>query len=101
MSIQAAIDAEPSFSMGRYTLKEAAQAIAKGTGENKELLEEKIKKAFADRLIPIGGTSMLREQLCSSHPQLFNKVTFDDAWKVARKENVVKMENNEQYINPK
>ena len=40
MSIQAAIDAEPSFSMGRYTLKEAAQAIAKGTGESKDLLEE-------------------------------------------------------------
>ena len=175
MSIQAAIDAEPSFSMGRYTLEEAAQAIAEGTGESKELLEERIENAFAEHLIPvyapgskidyqptiirdfyevaywndlnqwletylplldfrfpkppklknkitlrveeiriaardhfddpmsipIGGKSTLRDKLCSNHPQLFTKSTFDQAWKVAGKENLVQMENKEQFINPK
>jgi len=58
-----------------------------------------VEDSFSDPMnIPEGGKTKIRKVLCKTNPQLFKKDTFDSAWKMMRKENIVRMENNEKYI---
>ena len=56
------------------------------------------KNTFHDPLkILDGGKKQLMEILCKLKPDLYTEDTFDAAWKRARKENLIKMENHDQY----
>jgi len=57
------------------------------------------KERFTNPLkIPDRGKSDIRNHLCSEGSKLFTKSTFDAAWKEARKKNLVKMQNHDDYI---
>ena len=56
------------------------------------------KEKFDNPLnIPYRGKTELREMLCDKMPNLFTTSTFDSAWKEARRENLVEVENSSQY----
>jgi hypothetical protein len=60
------------------------------------------KNMFHDPLkIPDGGKKQLMKTLCELKSDLFTEDTFDAAWKSARKENLVKMENHDQFTTGK
>ena len=70
--------------------------------ERAEIIGQAAKDKFDDPLkIPIGGKKELSNELCGNRPKLFTPSTFDAAWKAAKKNGLVEMEDVEQFKNAK
>jgi len=77
--------------------------LKKSTGnytsvERVRIIGIEAKKMFNDPMcIEYGGKNKLRTYLCNKYPKLFSVSTFDQDWKKAKKQNLVEVENPDQY----
>jgi hypothetical protein len=66
----------------------------------REILKIIQKKGWNAQCLLDGAKSEIRQE-CLLHPDLFTKATFESAWKSARKNDSVKMENHNTYAKRK